>query len=318
MMSALLIASGLVLLVLGGEGVVRGSVALARRLGVSELMIGLTLVGFGTSTPELLTSVQAALLGAPGLSVGNVIGSNIANVLLILGVTALLATIPCDPRAVRRDGAVVVIATLACLAAVLIGSIGRLPGALLVAGLVLYIVVTYRLERKGGSASAELHAGEAELAGDAPQSLWVSLAFAVGGIALTMVGAKLLVDGAIDLARLAGVSDAVIGLTVVAVGTSLPELVASITAALKKRTDLALGNILGSNIYNVLGILGLTAMIQPLDVPPSVAAFDIWIMLASAVALVVFATTGGRISRPEGAIFMVGYGAYLALLARNA
>ncbi|MEQ8603146.1 MAG: calcium/sodium antiporter [Marivibrio sp.] len=317
-MSYLLIALGLVCLVAGGEALVRGAVQAARRLGVSPLLIGLTLVGFGTSTPELLTSLTAALQDAPGVAVGNVVGSNIANILLILGGTAAIAAIPTAREALWRDGAALTIASLACLAVVLWGEAGRLAGVGLLALLAGYLVYTIRRERRAPDAAAALHAGEAELAGPAPQNLWLAGALAAGGLLLTLLGARLLVTGAIDLAAAAGLSETLIGLTVVAIGTSLPELTASLIAALRRQGDLALGNILGSNIFNILGILGVTALVHPISVPAEIATLDIWVMLGATAAMLVFALSGARLSRWEGATLFAGYIGYLAWLAAGA
>jgi cation:H+ antiporter len=313
------IAGGLVGLVVGGELLVRGAVALAERLGVSPLMIGLTLVGFGTSTPELVTSLQAALAGSPGIAVGNVVGSNIANILLILGIAALLKPVATTAAAFRRDGTVLVIASLLGLWVVLAGSIGRGTGAVFVVLLLAYIVVTYLLERGDSSPSAQLHKAEAESV-HVPPSLGTAAALAMlaGGLVLTILGARYLVFGAVDLARDLGVSETVIGLTIVAVGTSMPELVTSVMAARRGQSDVAFGNIVGSNIYNILGILGVTALVTPLAVPPEIARVDIWVMLAATAALVAAAVTGWRINRLEGGLLLAAYCAYLGYLTASA
>ena len=317
-MDVLHISVGLVLLMSGGELLVRGSVALARRFGVSPLLIGLTLVGFGTSTPELITSLQAALVGSPGIAVGNVIGSNIANILLILGLAAAISPLACRPAAFYRDGTVLAGSAIACAAAALGGTLGRAPGAVFLALLAAYVVFTYLRERRAPDASAAMHMGEADLAEPAPKAFWLALTFAVGGIALTIFGARFLVTGAIGLAAAAGISEAVIGLTVVAVGTSLPELVTSVMAVLRRQGDIAVGNIVGSNIYNVLGILGLTALVQPLSVPPQILSLDLWVMLAVTGLLIAFVVTGWRLSRAEGGLLLAGYLSYLGVLAVNA
>jgi len=307
------LAFGLLLLVAGGDGFVRGSVAIAKRLGLSPLLIGLTLVGFGTSTPELLTSVQAVLADSPGIAVGNVVGSNTANILLILGVAALLQPLRTSPETFRRDGAMLLVATISCVGMVLWGAIPRGLGLVLVLALVVYIVHAYRQETRTQDASAVMHAAEADAA-PGPRRLWVALLFTMGGLGATLVGAKLLVDGAIATARALDVSEAVIGLTVVAVGTSLPELVVSITTTIRRESDVAFGNIVGSNIYNILGILGITALVRPLAVPAEIAAFDVWVMLAATVALLVFAVSGWRVNRLEGGLLVGAYAAYLGWL----
>jgi cation:H+ antiporter len=318
MMTLGLIVAGLVLLVLGGELLVRGAVAIARVLGVSPLMIGLTLVGFGTSTPELVTSIEAALAGAPGVAVGNVVGSSICNILLILGLAAAVRPITASRQAFRRDGPVLMAVTLACLGVLLYGHLGRLVGLVFVLLLAAYIVATYLLERSGDDPAAAMHAVGVETLPSRPAALARSVPIAIGGLVLVVLGAGWLVEGAIDLATTLGVSDTLIGLTVVAVGTSLPELTASMVAAWRGQSDLAFGNVVGSNIYNVLGILGVTALVQPIGVPPEIAAFDGWVMLAAAVLLVAVTVTGWRINRAEGALLLSGYAAYLGWLVATA
>jgi len=309
---------GLVFLFVGGDLLVRGAVSLAHRMHVSPMLIGITLVGFGTSTPELVTSIDAALRGSPGIAVGNVVGSNIANVLLILGIAALIAPILIKPEAFRRDAAVMVAAAVALAAFCFTGILGTSAGIFFLVAMLAYVLYTYRHERRMPDASAELHAREATLAEPSPHGLWASLVFAVGGIALTLGGAHLLVDGAVELATALQISDTVIGLTVVAVGTSLPELIASIVASLRRQGDIAIGNVIGSNIYNILGILGITAIIQPLIIPPQILQFDIWAMLAATALLVILAFSRRRLSRVAGAAFVILYAAYIAWLAAAA
>lgn len=312
------IAAGLVVLVLGAEFLVRSSVALARRLGVSPLLIGLTLVGFGTSSPELVASLTAALKGSSGIAVGNVVGSNICNVFLILGASALIAPLAITRAAFLRDGPVLVGVSLLLLGVCLLGEVARWVGATLVALLGIYVVWCYRAERQDPEA-AKAHEGEANAASAAPSaSVALSIAGAGGGLVLLVVGAWLLVGGAMTLARTFGVSETIIGLTIVAVGTSLPELATSVIAAARGQADVAFGNIIGSNIYNILGILGAVAVVQPLAIPPEIVAFDIWVMLASSALLVIFALTGWRIVRWEGAALLAAYGLYIAWLFRNA
>lgn len=306
---------GMALLVGGGEMLVRGAVTVARRMRVSPLFIGLTLVGFGTSTPELVTSVQAALAGSPGVAVGNVVGSNIANILLILGLSAILAPLACDPGALRRDGGVAVVTALIAVGIGASGFLSRPVGFALVLALVLYVVATFRLERAAGGAGAELRLKEAEQVAPVTASLVPALFLCLIGLALTIVGAGFLVDGAVALARQWGVSEAVIGLTIVAVGTSLPEFVTSVMAAVRGQGDVAFGNIIGSNIYNILGILGVTAVISPVEIPGQIIRFDLWVMLGATLVLVLFAFTGRRINRIEGAILLLCYAVYLNLLA---
>ena len=314
---------GLVLLVIGGELLVRGAVRVAVRLGVSPLVIGLTLVGFGTSTPELVTSVQAALGGSPGIAYGNIVGSNIANILLILGASALITPILVTSGALRRDsGVMVAVAVLfAALAAVM--PLGVLVGAVFLAGLATYVYLAFRQERAqqadhGAAYDKSLAAQEADPAlvpSAAPgQPVALSLAIAVAGLGLVVVGGYLLVDGAVGLARSFGVSETVIGLTIVAVGTSLPELVTSVMAAIRKESEVAFGNIVGSNIYNILGIGGMTALIAPTEVPAEIVRFDNLVMIGVSVLLVPLACTGMRIARWEGGVLVAGYAGYVALI----
>lgn len=317
-MDYIFIAAGLICLFGGGEALVRGSSATARNLGVSPLLIGLTLVGFGTSAPELMTSVTAALAGSPGIAVGNIVGSNIANILLILGITAVFVPIVTMRAAILRDGLALCLATAACLAIVLAGFAERLYGVGLVILLLLYLAYTIRRERHAKDPASDLHRAESEIAEPGPKRLIVALIMASAGLAVTLLGAKLLVSGAIALAETAGMSQTMIGLTIVAIGTSLPELSASIIAAIRRQTDLALGNILGSNLFNTLGILGVTALIHPIEIPVEIARFDIWVMIAATGVMLVFALTGGRICRQEGGVLLLGYGIYLAWTCRAA
>ena len=311
------IVAGLTLLALGGEGIIRGSVGVARRLGLSELLIGLTLVGFGTSFPELVTSVDAALLGSPGVALGNVIGSNISNILLILALVVLIRPIAFNPAATGRDGVLAIaVSVLLAVLATAFGELDRWLGAMLVGLLVIYTGVVWWLERKGGPA-ATVHAGESRAHDPAPQALWLSVAIALGGLGLVIFDADLLVKGAIASARIAGISETVIGLTIVAIGTSLPELVAALAAALRGRADVAFGAIVGSNIYNILGILGVTALIHPIVIPADIGIPDWAVLIGSSVLLLILAFTGRRAKRLEGVFFLCAYSAYVAyLLAR--
>ncbi|MBS8228704.1 calcium/sodium antiporter [Vannielia litorea] len=304
-MLLLTLAAGLALLILGGELLLRGAIALSLRLGLSPLFIGLTVVGFGTSTPELFTSLQAAFSGAPDIALGNVIGSNIANALLILGAAALMAPMVVRRAALMRDGAAVLLATLACVALALTGSFTRLSGVLLLAGLAAYLLYAWK------SDSAE----PAEIDDSATRlSPLAALALTALGIALTVLGARFLVSGAIGLASALGVSEAVIGLTIVAVGTSLPELVTSIMAARKGQPELALGNVLGSNLYNILGILGATALLSPAPLDAAAMIPDALVMLAATALMLTLATTGWRVTRTEGGLLLAPYAAYLVWL----
>lgn len=312
----LLVAGGLVLLALGGELLVRGAVGMAARFGISPLLAGLTIVGFGTSMPELATSVQAAMNGAPGIALGNVIGSNVANTLLILGVSALIMPLAVNPASFRRDSIAMGASAVLCTGAVLLGVIGFVPGAVLVAALVGYIWWAYKSESTADDEECHRHQAEAEDRPVPPNTGPVVLgAMIVAGLVSAIFGARLLVSGATVLASAAGVSESVIGLTVVAIGTSLPELIACVIAVLRKHTDVALGNVVGSNIYNLCGILGLTATIHPIAVPAEIARIDIWVLLGVTALLIVQLRSGWRLSRIEGAVLVSLYAAYTAFLA---
>lgn len=308
------IGLGLALLVVGGEVLVRGASSAARKLGVSPLLIGLTLVGFGTSTPELVTSLQAALAGSPGIAVGNVVGSNISNALLILGLTALIAPVAVDRRAFYRDGPVLALVTAAAVWVFLQGELSRLFGLIAVGILLTYIVLVWILERKRPDPEGERIEDAAQLKSGWRGSPWVALLLAAAGIGVTILGARFLVDGASSLARSYGVSDTIVGLTIVAVGTSAPELVTSVIAALRKQGDVALGNIVGSNLYNLLGILGVTAIVKPIPVPQQIIGVDVWVLAAATAAMILFALRGMKIFRLEGLALVAGYGAYMAWL----
>lgn len=314
MISFFYIAAGLIGLILGGELLVCGAVDLARLLGVSTLIIGLTLVGFGTSTPELVTSLQAAYLGSPGIAIGNVVGSNIANILLILGLAAALSPVLISRSGFARDGSVLVFATLALLGIVRYGQLTPAIGLILVLTLVAYVALAVWQERQAQPVLPDGPAPETSI----PGSTVKDVLFLVAGIGLTIFGARFLVTGAIDAATLLGVTETVIGLTIVAVGTSLPEMVTTLAAARRGQTDLAVGNIVGSNIFNILFILGATALIQPVDVPPMIARYDIWILLAATSAMIGVAFFRGRIGRGEGLAMLIAYVVYSIWLGTGA
>lgn len=306
---------GLAGLIIGGEMLVRGAVSAATRFRVSPMVIGLTLVGFGTSTPELVTSLQAALTGSSGIAIGNVVGSNIGNVLLILGVAALVAPIAVEPAAFRRDGTVLALVSGLCLLVILQGAVGRGMGAVFLLVLAAYLTFTILSERRAqGTAAGEVYVAETQAVPGPETGLGVSIALALAGLVAVIFGARFLVSGAVDIAQTAGLSEAVIGLTIVAVGTSMPELVTSVIAVRRKQGDVALGNVIGSNIFNVLGILGITSLVQPLAVPPEIVRLDIWVMCAAAVLLILFARTGWRIGRREALAMLGCYIVYVAVL----
>jgi len=308
-----LAGGGLVLLYLGGEMLVHGSVGLARRLGVSPLLIGLVVVGFGTSTPELMVSLEAALQGRTDIAVGNIVGSNITNILLILGIAALIFPIHCPTLVVYRDGLMMLAASLVLVGFGVIGQIAAWQGGLLVAILVVFIAYSYWTEKYRKALSATLYQHKAEAIKEGTRPLWFH-AFSLGvGLAAIMGGATMLVDGAVTIVRVAGISETVIGLTLVAVSTSLPELATSMIAAVHKHADVAIGNILGSNMFNIFSVLGFTALVTPVPIGPEVVD-DIWIMMGVAVILLAALVTGHSLSRAEGVLFLLAYAGYIVWL----
>jgi cation:H+ antiporter len=332
MMMTLLILAGFMLLFAGGEALVRGSVGIARKVGMSELVIGLTLVGFGTSLPELVTSLRALSEGAVGLSIGNVIGSNVANILLVIGAAAFVRAITTNPAALARDGAFMVAVTIVFAIVVWLDAFTRLTGILFTILLVTYLIVSIVLDRRANSGPGAMHQGEAEeFENDDP--VWLSIVLTLGGILGVILGARFLVDGGSDAARLLGVSETVIGISIVAIGTSLPELVTSIMAARKGKADVALGNVLGSNVFNILGILGVSAIVFPFSlidtnavgVPLEIAAMqfgqaasivtwtDIGALALSIFLLFLFAFTGRKLARWEGGILLAAYFMYIGM-----
>ncbi len=305
------IGGGVALLLVGGNLLVRGSVDLARRLGVSPLVIGLTVIAFGTSAPELLVSLIAALEGAPGVAVGNVVGGNIANILLILGVAGLIYPVGWKPRSLYRYGLVTIFATVLFVVLCMTGRIESWHGALLLMCLGGYLAYTYSGER-GTRETAQAYEREVAEIGQDHDPLTQALMRLGLGFAGVILGAELLVDGAVVLARVAGVSEAVIGLTLVAVGTSVPELVTSAVAAFRRHTELALGNVLGSNVFNMLGVMGAVSVVTPVAVPDEMRRFDLWVMMAVILAFVPLGIRARRIGRPLALAFLALYAAYVA------
>lgn len=294
--------AGLIGLFFGGEALVRGSVGIARRMALPPLLIGLTVVGFGTSTPELLVSVDAAWRGVPDIALGNIVGSNIANILLIIGLSALVWPIKVMGDTLRRDTAVMVAAALVLVPMFALGQVGRVSGLLLVAALVAYLVLAYRQAGEVGPEDAALPPAAPLLI----SGLWV-----IAGLVALIAGAKLLVDSAVAIARDFGVSEAFIGLTIVAVGTSLPELATSLIAALRRQSEIAIGNIVGSNIFNLLGILGVTALVAPIPVAARFLSFDLPVMIGVSVVLAALLLRRPVIGRGTGGVLLVAYAAYI-------
>ncbi len=313
MIDILFLVLGVALLAIGGEALIRGSLATSRKLGVSPLLSGIVIVGFGTSAPELVVSVDAALNARPDIAIGNIVGSNIGNILLILGVCALITPLAVKPLVLRRDAVTVVLASILFIILVGGSALGRTDAVIFLIALAAYLVWSYWSERFHAAPSAELHQAEAEEIPDLPRSARWIITAVITGLLLLIGGSKVLLMGAIGIAGHLGVSEAVIGLTLVAVGTSLPELSISVIAALRRHADVAVGNVLGSNIFNLLGILGLSALLQPLPVHARVLQFDQWVMLGSSLMLLLFLYTGRRLSRLEGGVLLACYGVYVGL-----
>lgn len=306
-------AAGLVLLILGADVLVRGASKLALSWGISPLVVGLTVVAFGTSAPEFAVSLRGALEGQADISLGNVVGSNILNILLILGVSALIVPLVVNRQIVRQEVPIMVGASILLFVLSLDGSIGRIEGGLMFFGLFAYIGLLYWQSRSRSADELDL-----ELP---PESNWdrhwaVQLLLIAVGLGMLLLGARWLVQAAIVFAQWLGVSELIIGLTVVAVGTSLPEIATSIIAALRGQRDMAVGNIVGSNIFNILGVAGLTALVAPMALPVSQAliTFDMQVMLAAAIACLPILFSGHLIARWEGAMFLGYYCAYTAFL----
>lgn len=309
----LLVAAGLAALTAGGEALIRGALALAARWGLSPLLCGLLIVGFGTSAPELAVSLDAALRDQPDIALGNVVGSNIGNIGLILALCALISPLAVAPQALRRDGRVMLGGAALLFALAADGQLGRLDAALLLGTLITYLAWAYMAERRQPDAEGARLEQEAGAVHARPAGLGPALLATMGGLGLLIVGSRLLLAGAVDIATALGLPESVIGLTLVAVGTSLPELSVSLMAALRRQADVAVGNVLGSNIFNALGILGVSAAIQPLPVAARIGSVDLYVMLGASALLLVLLTTGRRLARGEGALLLAGYALYLGL-----
>ncbi len=311
-MTYLLIVGGFALLLFGGEIVVRGAVRLSERLGISPMIVGLTVIGFGTSLPELVVNVNAALSGSTGLAIGNVVGSNIANTMLVIGVAAAIQPLVVAPELIRRDTVAMVAATLVFIGIGILSSrVEWWHGALMVIVLCAYLVLTVQQDAKTTAAVSEAPLGESRSAGG--RSLGVHIALVIVGLAAVMIGADWLVTGATSLAEQLGVPDAIIGLTVIAIGTSLPELATASAAALRGHSDVALGNVVGSNIFNLFGVAGITALFAPLPFPSNILQLDLWVLLGTAFLLMFVMLTGRCISRIEGSVLALLYWVYIAM-----
>jgi len=305
MTNILLIIAGFVMLFLGGELLLRGSIALAKRFQLSNLLIGAVVIGFGTSTPELSASISAALKGAPDIALGNVIGSNTANVFLIAGMAGLLCPLKIPYANVHRDVVMMVVSSVMLVVMMWFETLDMITGVIFLLTLAGYIIWSF--QSSDDDCDNEAISAKTYSTGMA----FVLLAV---GIATLTGGAALMVDGVIGVARRFGISEAIIGLTVVAVGSSLPELATAIISSIQKQSEMVLGNIIGSSIFNVLAILGVTALIQPIPVSPQMMAFDVWVMIAATLLLTLLIVMGIKIGRRIGSLMVIGYLSYVIWL----
>jgi len=318
-LSAGLLFIGIVILILSGDWMVRGAAALARHWGIPSLIVGLTIVAFGTSAPELFVSIQAVLNGTSELAAGNVIGSNIANVLLALGAPALIMAIPTNMPGVGRNALVALFASLLFIALAIIHSPMIIwQGAILFGGILIYLIWMFRLAKSGVedpilNEMTEIDEGEDGL----PTKVWQSSLFLLIGLVGLAIGGRMIVDNASAIAEGFGVSETIIGLTIVAIGTSLPEVATVIIAAWRGQTEVAIGNVLGSNVFNLFAVAGAAALTGPVVIEKQLLVFDVWVMLASMVALVVIVLTRMPIGKKTGGVFLAGYALYLAALVRG-
>jgi cation:H+ antiporter len=306
----LYLAGGLILLFVGAEGLIRGSSNLAIKMGITPLVVGLTVVAFGTSTPELVVSLKAALIGNSSISLGNVVGSNIANIALILGVAALIRPLDVHAKVIMREIPIMIGISVLLLLLLIDGELGFFDGLVFVFGIVIYTVVNVMMARKEKNSEVDTEFKEGL---KSKLGIRISIILMIGGLGLLIVGANLFVQSAVAIAKMFNISDAIIGLTIVAVGTSLPELITSIVAAYKKESDIAIGNVVGSNIFNILGILGITALIIPIS-SVGISYIDLVVMVFTAIILFPLCRSAFSISRFEGAILLIGYFGYVYYL----
>ncbi len=321
-MTLLFFIIGLIALVLGAELLVRGASRLATTFGVSPLVVGLTVVAFGTSAPELAVSVNAALIGNTDLAIGNVVGSNIFNILFILGVSALITPLVVHAQIIRQEIPILIGASLLLFALTADDRISLIESLFLLGSLAAYTIFLVVQSRKESKAIQDEYAAENDKKTTWDASIYVQLILILAGLYLLVQGSEWLVNSAVIFAKMMGISDIVIGLTIVAAGTSMPEVATSVMAAIKGERDIAVGNVIGSNTFNILGCLGVTALIAPagLIVPPSVLNFDMWVMLAVCFACIPVFMTGREIARWEGAVFIgyyIAYVSYLILSSQN-
>jgi cation:H+ antiporter len=304
---------GLAMLYGGSEFLIRGSVSIAKRMHISQLVVGLTVVAFGTSTPELVVSINAALEGQADISLGNIIGSNIANIGLILGLSAAIFPISVHLKTIRREIPILLGVSLILIPISLDRIVSQFEGALLAFSLVVFIYFSYRQSKKENNDQVSLPAKENNPDNRSTFGLLKNLAFVVAGIILLYFGSSLTVDNAVSIANRVGISERIIGLTIIAIGTSLPEIITSVGAARKRYTDLSIGNIIGSNIFNVLGILGISSLISSINVNPAIFT-DYVVMLGFTIALIPVMKSSFIINKKEGCVLVIAYILYLIFL----
>ncbi len=316
-MTYLLLCVGIALLLICGDALVRGAVALSVKLGIPTLVIGLTIVAFGTSAPELVVSLRAVLADAPGMAIGNVVGSNIANILLVLGLPAMIVATDTQQDFIIRNTLYMIAATLIFIALCFVGPLSFYHGAFLFVLLIGFLLEQARRAEQHKDAATVLGTEAMEMIdGDAgaPKSDWKIYGLLLGGLIGLPIAASITVDAATEIARRFHVSDEVIGLTLVALGTSLPELATTLTAAIRGQAALAIGNVLGSNLFNLLAVMGITAMVAPVPVPDIFLKIDLWVMLGASMLLLPFVLKGRQIGRIPGGAFLAAYLAYMYFL----
>jgi len=315
----LLLVVGIVVLIVAGDFLVRGAAALARHWGIPALIVGLTIVAFGTSAPELVVGIQAVMKGAGQLASGNVVGSNIANVLLALGLPAMIMAIPTNMPGVGRNALVAMAATVIFIVLAFLGNpLQMWQGAILFGGIVIYLLWMFRLAKQGAddpilAEMTEIEEGEDGL----PTNVLMSGLYVIGGFIGLVIGGNLIVDNAVLIASVMGIDETIIGLTIVAIGTSLPEVATVIVAAYRGHSEVAIGNVLGSNIFNLFAVMGASALAGPVGIDKQLFVFDFWVMLVAMVFLLVFIGTRKPIGRKTGTMLMIGYILYLAALVRT-
>lgn len=307
----LYLSGGILMLFAGAEGLVRGSSSLALRIGIAPLVVGLIVVSLGTSSPEFVISLKAALENNGNISLGNVVGSNIANIALILGVAALIKPMKVQAQVIRREIPIMIFVSLMLVLFLINHEIDRTEGTIFSIGIIVYSVISVYLAKKENNKLIETEFVE----GISKQSLktWLAIVFIISGLGLLIVGANLFLEAAVEIAKIFGMSQAVIGLTIVAIGTSLPELVTSAVASIKNEADIAIGNAVGSNVFNILLILGITAIIIPISAE-EISYTDLGVMLIAAVIILPLSRTGFVLNRWEGALLLAGYFVYIYYL----